>query len=77
LPDAGPLAQLLALLAGVGRAAPTIGEAPFAVVGNPLGIRRGWFNWPFNFDPTWLVECGGFEVKQQSCRNTSDIKDKA
>jgi hypothetical protein len=76
LPEPSPLAELLAIFAGVGRAAPVTGQAPFSVRGNATGIARGWFNWPFNFDPTWLEECGGFQVKQQSCRTTSDIKDK-
>ena len=31
-----------------------------AVSGNPAGIRRGWFMWPTNFDPNWLVSCDGF-----------------
>jgi hypothetical protein len=33
------------------------------VVGNPVGIRGGWFNWPWNFDPTWLVSCDSFVSK--------------
>ncbi len=28
---------------------------------NPHGVRNGWFTWPVNFDPTWLVSCDGFE----------------
>ncbi len=36
------------------------------VVGNPHGIKHGWFLWPLNFDPTWLVTCNGFsEDKKQ------------
>jgi hypothetical protein len=35
--------------------------ANLKVVGNPVGIQNGWFMWPFNFDPTWLRECNGFE----------------
>jgi len=31
------------------------------VVGTEAGIREGWFNWPFNFDPLWLESCNGFE----------------
>jgi hypothetical protein len=30
------------------------------VVGNEHGIRSGWFLWPINFDPVWLVSCDGF-----------------
>ncbi len=25
------------------------------------GIRKGWFNWPYDFDPVWLENCNGFE----------------
>ncbi len=25
------------------------------------GIKNGWFYWPADFDPTWLVSCRGFE----------------
>lgn len=27
------------------------------------GIVNGWFTWPFNFDPTWLISCTGFKPK--------------
>lgn len=27
------------------------------------GIKGGWFMWPWNFDPLWLISCSGFEVK--------------
>lgn len=27
------------------------------VAGHPQGIRRGWFAWPINFDPVWLLTC--------------------
>lgn len=30
------------------------------VRGNPHGIKMGWFLWPLNFDPTWLISCDGF-----------------
>ncbi|SCG82683.1 hypothetical protein DW1_1110 [Proteiniborus sp. DW1] len=33
------------------------------VKGHEHGIKRGWFMWPFNFDPSWLLECDGFEEK--------------
>lgn len=34
------------------------------IKGNPHGIKNGWFNWPYNFDPVWLEECDGFEPKE-------------
>ncbi len=30
------------------------------VTGHPQGIKRGWFMWPYNFDPVWLQSCDGF-----------------
>lgn len=26
------------------------------------GFRMGWFRWPFNFDPVWLLTCDSFEL---------------
>lgn len=31
------------------------------VEGHPHGVAMSWFAWPFNFDPTWLLRCDGFE----------------
>ena len=31
------------------------------VKGNPHGITKGWFFWPYNFDPVWLNACDGME----------------
>ena len=28
--------------------------------GHEQGKRGGWFRWPANFDPIWLVSCDGF-----------------
>lgn len=33
------------------------------IQGNYYGITKGWFHWPFNFDPVWLEHCTGFEAK--------------
>lgn len=30
---------------------------------NEHGVRSGWFNYPFNFDPVWLENCDGFTQK--------------
>lgn len=27
------------------------------VVLNPHGVKHGWANWPFNFDPVWVDIC--------------------
>ncbi len=34
------------------------------IKGSEYGIKSGWFNHPLNFDPVWLEECDGFEVKE-------------
>ena len=39
-------------------------NASATVVGHETGIRRGWFTWPVNFDPAWLISCNGFEAKE-------------
>lgn len=31
------------------------------IKGHPGGIKGGWFSWPGNFDPIWLLECDGFQ----------------
>jgi hypothetical protein len=33
------------------------------VEGHEVGIQGGWFRWPINFDPTWLIKCDGFDKK--------------
>ena len=35
------------------------------VEGNPHGIKSGWFYWPVNFDPVWLVACDGFSTSEE------------
>jgi len=45
------------------------GGAELNIRGNPHGIKRGWFSWPYNFDPVWLENCDGFEEKEG---NTND-----
>ena len=34
------------------------------IKGHPQGIKGGWFRYPYNFDPTWLLECNGFKDKE-------------
>lgn len=31
---------------------------------NEHGIRNGWFFWPCNFDPIWLIRCDGYTPKE-------------
>jgi len=32
-----------------------------SVEGDNHGKRNGWFQWPYNFDPVWLISCDGFK----------------
>lgn len=60
-----PVAQILALFGSVGWSYPaTVAIDGINVTGNEQGISKGWFNWPFNFDPTWLDTCDGWEEKE-------------
>jgi hypothetical protein len=59
-----PLASLMGVFASKGRVAPVRARAEgIHVEGHPHGVRSGWFNHPYNFDPTWLVSCDGFKAK--------------
>ena len=31
---------------------------------NSHGVRMGWFNWPYDFDPLWLENCNGFQSSE-------------
>jgi hypothetical protein len=41
------------------------GQQELGVVGNPHGIKNGWFFWPLNFDPVWLEACNGFTERDE------------
>ena len=62
-----PLGEIMAIFASVGRA-PAVVAPPKSlnIRGNAHGIARGWFNWPYNFDPVWLENCDGFTEKEKS-----------
>ena len=67
-----PLGNAFAIFASVGRTSPVVssGAHKLNVKGNPHGIRKGWFNWPWNFDPTWLETCDGFEEEGRPTQPT-------
>ena len=35
------------------------------IVVNRTGIVNGWFNWPIDFDPVWLINCNGYKQKEK------------
>ena len=62
--ETDPLEEIMGIFASVGRVPPIKKDVPsLDVKGNAHGISKGWFNWPYNFDPTWLESCNGFEAK--------------
>ncbi len=59
-----PMAHIFGILGSVGRGPGINMPGPgLHVKGNHHGIFRGWFNFPINFDPTWLESCDGFKEK--------------
>lgn len=61
---ADPIMSLIGIFGGVGRLPGVSIKNELNVVGNPHGIRSGWFMWPMNFDPVWLENCDGFKAKE-------------
>lgn len=65
-----PMAQLAGIM---GRRSgmttlPTDAARVLNIRGAEQGIRRGWFLWPMNFDPTWLENCDGFTAKESATK---------
>ena len=69
VPKDNQLGELFAILGSVGRGPGVTGVQEAAdelgIRGNFHGIRHGWFNWPYNFDPVWLDTCNGFEMRME------------
>jgi hypothetical protein len=59
-----PLTELIALL---GAGGPSVSSS-LNIEADPHGIRSGWFCWPINFDPVWLISCDGFKEKDKDDR---------
>lgn len=58
------LSEALAILASVGRVPPIqAGIDKLRIQANYHGIKHGWFNFPWNFDPLWLENCDGWEER--------------
>lgn len=59
--------ELMAIFASVHRCPPIMTDSKeLNIRGNEHGIRKGWFNWPYNFDPIWLENCEGYKKVKQS-----------
>ena len=62
------MASMFAIFASVGRTDPQVevtAAKELGISAKRHGIVNGWFNWPWNFDPTWLTACNGFEAKEE------------
>jgi hypothetical protein len=65
--DGNPFGAIVDMLSGKNVAA----AVQLDIKGDATGIRRGWFMWPANFDPVWLLNCNGFTPKE-----TNEQKDR-
>ena len=36
------------------------------------GVNMGWFFWPVNFDPVWLLNCDGFTPKESKNEDAAE-----
>lgn len=61
-----PFMGFLGILAMVGRSSPQIAETvnELGIKIHPHGLKMGWANWPWNFDPNWILECNGYEERE-------------
>lgn len=66
--EGNPLVAMFALMASARKQPIPFIEhaAKLGIKANANGIQRGWFNWPFNFDPVWLEACEGFTQKGET-----------
>jgi len=64
---------MFSILAGVGRVAPiTARPKALNIKADPHGVKNGWFNFPWNFDPVWLENCDGFEPQSLESKVNKD-----
>lgn len=40
-----------------------LGENPLEIVAVRHAVASGWFIWPADFDPRWLISCKGYTEK--------------
>lgn len=65
------LGNIMSILTSVWRVAPIHAQGDGIIVkGNAHGIRHGWFNHPYNFDPIWLEDCSGYTPKDEGLQKT-------
>jgi hypothetical protein len=57
--------DLAPLISAIGHTLPWPSPPGLDVAGDPHGITMGWFAWPWNFSPVWLVSCSGFAPRDR------------
>jgi hypothetical protein len=67
-----PMLGLLAIFASVGRVDPVaVTPEDMKIKLNEYGVKNGWANFPFNFDPLWIENCDGFvDIKYKKTVNS-------
>ncbi len=40
-------------------------QTALGITADRYGFSKGWFFWPANFDPVWLLSCKGFTPKEE------------
>ena len=63
LDDTNPMFQMFSILSSAKRINSQVGIDKLGIKANYQGIRKGWVNFPFNFDPMWIEACNGFALK--------------
>lgn len=64
-----PLANVLAIFASVHRCPPQVDADTAISMGITIsehGLRNGWANWPWNFDPIWIKTCNCYEDQKEN-----------
>lgn len=57
-----PLFVIMVFLSEAGRLPPMCLDIKgLNIEADELAIQKGWFNFPFSFDPVWLKRCDGYE----------------
>lgn len=62
--DDNPFSAVVALVRGAADGTWKAQLRALGITAHTHGVRSGWFMWPANFDPVWLLTCNGFEQKQ-------------
>ena len=60
-----PLAEIASILGGGTIRSENGPGEKLGIKMDAHGVARGWCNWPYDFDPVWLIQCQGFIEKRE------------